>query len=73
VPFFVPEPTERGTKILVSISSPPKPKKILETAESQYLYGKIDSRNDELIIGGNYWSIYLFMGLTDVVSLTDSG
>jgi hypothetical protein len=62
VPFFVPR--QRGTKILVSISSPPKPKKILETAESQYLYGKIDSRNDELIIGGNYWSIYLFMVLT---------
>jgi len=35
----------------------------LETPESQYLYGKIDSRNDKLIIGGNYWSIYLFMGL----------
>jgi len=32
-------------------------------AESQYLYGKIDSRNDELIIGGNYWSIYLFWPL----------
>jgi len=31
--------------------------------ESQYLYGKIDSRNYELIIDGNYWSIYLFMGL----------
>jgi hypothetical protein len=61
VPFFV--PSQRGTKILVSISSPPKPKEILETAESQYLYGAIDSRNDELIIGGNYWSIYLSMGL----------
>jgi len=33
-------------------------------AESQYLYGKIDSRNDELIIGGNYWSIYLFVSLS---------
>ena len=32
-------------------------------AESQYLYGKIDSRNDELIIGENYWSIYLFVSL----------
>jgi hypothetical protein len=54
VPFFVPRHRHRGAKILVSISSPPKPKKILETAESQYLYGRIDSRNDELIIGGNY-------------------
>jgi hypothetical protein len=61
VPFFVPR--QRGTKILVSISSPPKPKNLLETPESQYLYGQIDSRNDELIIGRNYWSIYLFMGL----------
>ena len=40
-------------------------------AESQYLYGKIDSRNYELIIGGNYWSIYLFMGLTELRKLAN--
>jgi hypothetical protein len=39
------------------------PKKLWEMAESQYLYGKIDSINDKLIIGGNYWSIYLFVSL----------
>jgi len=31
-------------------------------AEYQYLYGKIGSRNDQLINGGDYWRIYLFMG-----------
>jgi hypothetical protein len=46
-----------------------KPKKKLEMAESQYLYGKIDSRNDEFIIGGNYWSTYLFMGLNNMPDL----